>query len=271
MSTNINMPNSPNSESNNEPRDALYHREYVYNTSSINSNKNKMLYTFLFETFGTFMFIFLSLSNIAIYSLYPESRMTWSGVATSWGLNLLFGIILAKNHSNAYLNPCLALAMFLFRKSINLTELVIYTVAELLGAFLGAAATYGIYYSQYSKLEGVDICGLFATYKNSEISNITALATEFTGTAILVGGIVLITKKETKYNMFCIAALLSLVVLSLGYQTAFSLNWARDFGPRLFITMVNGDCFNYKHYYWIPLVADYSGGIFGALVAHFLV
>jgi MIP family channel proteins len=242
----------------------MYERDFDY-------NNNNMLKTFAAETFGTFMFIFLSLSNIAIYSLYPEAKMTWSGVATSWGFNLLFGIIVAKKYSNAYLNPCVAFVMCLFNKSINLSELVLYTVAELLGAFLGALVTYGLYYSQYSKVEGTAICGLFATYKNSSISDTSAFFTEFVGTALLVGGIVLITSKDNKHNMFCISGLLSLVVLTLGYQTAFSLNWARDFGPRLFVTMVNSDCFNHMEYFWIPLVADYTGAVFGTLVAKLLV
>jgi glycerol uptake facilitator-like aquaporin len=56
--------------------------------------------------------------------------------------------------------------------------------------------------------------------------------------------------------------------LALGFQTAFSYNWARDFGPRLFITMVEPDCFSKKDNYWfIPLLANFSGAVVGWFVA----
>lgn len=263
MSSPISMQSMYNNAPDIESRDAVYRPEN-------NFNDNKMLKTFVAETFGTFIFIFLSLSNIAIYSLYPESKMTWSGVATSWGFNLLFGIIVSKKYSNSYLNPCVALTVYIFNKQINLIELFLYTIAEILGAFLGAVVAYGIYFSQYSKLQNTDICGLFATYKNKNISDVSAFFTEFVGTALLVGGIMLILNKKSKYNMFCISGLLTLIVLSLGYQTSFSLNWARDIGPRLFISIINKNCFNYMNYFWIPLVANYTGAVFGGLIASFL-
>jgi glycerol uptake facilitator-like aquaporin len=107
----------------------------VYNSYYLS---NPHIREFVSETSGMFWFILFSLGNIANVVLYPESGMTWVGVALSWGFNLMFGIYLASFNSQAHLNPCVSLCFYLFDKSITLTQLVIHSVAQLVGAFLAA-------------------------------------------------------------------------------------------------------------------------------------
>ena len=56
---------------------------------TVEKNKYRL---FLAEMFGMMTFVGLSLSNVAVYSLFP-SNMSWEGVAIAWGFNLLLGIL----------------------------------------------------------------------------------------------------------------------------------------------------------------------------------
>ena len=250
-------------------RDGSNENMITYHTEEVNSVycKNDLAREFLSESLGMYFFILLSLGNIAILVLYPESAMTWAGVSASWGLNLMFGIYIASFNSNGHLNPCVSMCMFLFGDNFSFVQLCIYSLAQLFGSFLAAATVYGIYYNKISKIEnGQDATSIFTTYKNSSISTTSAFFTEFLGTALLVGGIFTIIKhKETsKHIPIYVGLLLSSIVLSFGFQSAFALNPARDLGPRIFMAMCGYSTFSYSdHYFYIPLIADYLGALFG--------
>jgi MIP family channel proteins len=259
----------------NEDNEIQYnHREEIvhHNTYYLSNNNVR---EFVSETSGMFWFILFSLGNIANVVLYPESGMTWLGVALSWGFNLMFGIYLASFNSQAHLNPCVSLCFYLFDKSITLTQLVIHSVAQLVGAFLAASVVYGIYYDKISLLkDDKTASSIFATYKANDVHTGCAFFTEFLGTGLLVSGIfAILTNSKTKdHAPVFIGILLSSIVLAFGYQTAFALNPARDLGPRIFTACVGYDSFVYvDHYWWIPLVADYLGAIVFTYLFHILV
>lgn len=239
--------------------------------NQVNDNKNKYL-LFASEFIGMTAFILMSLSNIAIFSLLP-SNMSWEGVAISWGFNLLFGIKLSS-YGNAYLNPCIAFCDYALANSISTCEFFIYLTAELAGAFTGAAITYGIHRNLYLGLESSDnktaVCGHFATYNANDINHLQAFFVEFIGTMLFSLSIFKILKSKTPHAAYAISMSLTAVTMALGFQTAFSYNWARDFGPRLFITTIESKCFSLNDNYWyIPLLADFSGAIAGWLIHAF--
>lgn len=237
--------------------------------------RNAHIREFLSETLGMYWFILNSLGNIAILVSYPESNMTWNGVAISWGLNLMMGIFIASVNSNAHLNPCVSFCMYAFKNDFNLRQLVTYTAAQLLGAFSAAATVYGLYYEKFITIENEkSISSIFTTYENDSITHVTSFFTEFTGTALLVCGIFIILNNKNTKNQAAvyIGLLLSSLILSVGYQSAFAFNPARDLGPRIFMACLGYDTFSYaNNYWWVPLVADYCGAIFGSIAYIYLV
>lgn len=249
----------------------------VFNSQEVNNTycPNALAREFVSETLGMYLFILMSLGNIAILVLYPGSAMTWAGVAVSWGLNLMFGIYVASFNSGGHLNPCVSLCVFLFGEDFNFAQLCVYSLAQLFGSFLAAATVYGVYYNNISKVEnGQSATSIFTTYKHPTITTTSAFFTEFLGTALLVGGIFAILKhKETSKQVpIYVGALLSSIVLSFGYQSAFALNPARDLGPRIFMAMCGYSTFSYSDsYWWVPLVADYFGALFGVGVYTLLI
>jgi len=246
-----------------------------YNTipvsNVIHTNTKNKYYLFASEFAGMATFILMSLSNVAIFGLM-NGNMSWEGVAVSWGFNLLFGIKIAS-YGKAYLNPCIAVCDYAFNKSISVCELGIYVLAEVLGAFVGAGMTYGIHRNLYlsaSKENNTIVCGYFATYNAEGVNKLQAFFVEFIGTLLFSMSIFKILKSNTKYGAYAISMSLTAITLALGYQTAFSYNWARDFGPRLFITTIEPDCFSKNENYWfIPLLANFSGAIVGCLISNF--
>lgn len=246
--------------------------EVSYNRYYLN---NPYIREFVSETSGMFWFILFSLGNIANVVLYPEANMTWIGVALSWGFNLMFGIYLASFNSQAHLNPCVSLCFYLFDKSITVTQLLVHSLAQLVGSFLAASVVYGIYYDKISLLNNdVAASSIFATYKANNVNTACAFFTEFVGTGLLVSGIfAILTNSKTKdHAPVFIGILLSSIVLAFGFQTAFALNPARDLGPRLFIACAGYSPFKYvDNYWWIPLVADYLGAVTFTYLFHVLI
>ncbi len=241
-----------------------YTQQSAYNT--------KLFRESVFECIGMYTFIVLSLGNVAIYALYPEANVTWIGVSISWGFNLMFGILVANLQSPAHLNPAVSLSMFLLEKAISLKQLICLTLSQLFGAFLAALTVYCIYYNKLGDADSFS--GVFTTYRNPAINTISAFFTEFLGTALLVGGIfMLIDNKFTNQHLpLYIGAWLSTLVVSFGYQTAFAWNPARDMGPRILAAVVGYNSFSYVDYYWwVPLVATYTGGLTGAIFYKYVI
>lgn len=251
------------------PNDLEDHIQYV-------DDRPSNLQEFWGELSGTYLFLLFSLGNIAQLVLFPTSGMTWVGVALCWGLGLYFGIISSVGLSGAHLNPAVTLTLAVLGK-FSFMKVWYYMLAQTLGAFLSAATVYIIYYNRIENF-GVNqsTAGIFATYKFSSVSTGYAFLTEMLGTALLVGGIVAITHKsngiDAKVVPVYISLLLTTIVFSFGYQTAFSLNPARDLGPRLFTLLAGWESFTYEQsYFWVPLVADFVGGLLGGGLTEFII
>ena len=69
---------------------------------------------------------------------------------------------------------------------------------------------------------------------------------------------------------------------SLGANTGYAINPARDFGPRLFAYFAgwgkvalpgtyNAPGFHFSNYFWIPIVGPLIGGIIGVLLYDFFI
>jgi len=101
---------------------------------------------FIAEVIGTFVFLGVIIVSVAGKSLtVADKAETWVKV----GLALSISILLVGNISGAHLNPAVSL-MFYLHKDLNAEELMIYILAQLIGAFL-AFTMYKIMYSGSNK------------------------------------------------------------------------------------------------------------------------
>ena len=87
---------------------------------------------FIAEVIGTFVFLGVIIISVAGKSLtVADKAETWIKV----GLALSIAILLVGGISGANLNPCVSI-MFYLHKDLSFEELMIYILAQVIGAFL---------------------------------------------------------------------------------------------------------------------------------------
>ena len=64
-----------------------------------------------------------------------------------WGVAVMLGVYVSGGVSGGHLNPAVTLAMAL-RKKLEWKKVPVYFLAQYLGAFLGAALVYFVYYGK---------------------------------------------------------------------------------------------------------------------------
>ena len=161
-----------------------------------------------------------------------------------WGLALAGAIYVSGGVSGGHVNPAVSLGMASVGK-LAWGKLFHYILAQYVGAFLGAAMAFGVYYealhAKYSILVVTGNNGsasIFGTMPTS--SGLTCFFDQMVATCFFLLIICAITDEK---NMKVPSGLvpmaigftdLSLIILSFGYNCGAPLNPARDFAPRLF-------------------------------------
>jgi glycerol uptake facilitator protein len=147
--------------------------------------------------------------------------------------------------------------------------MLVYWVAEFLGAFIGATLVFLHYYPHWAETEDQGLkLAVFCTAP--AIRNpLWNLLSEFVGTFVLVFVICMIVgPKDGSMTALPVALLILVIGLSLGGTTGYAINPARDLGPRImhFVLPIPGKGGSDWEYAWIPVVGPLVGGAVGALV-----
>ena len=147
-----------------------------------------------------------------------------------------------------------------------------YIVAQIAGAFVGAVLVYITYKDHFATTDDAEAkLGVFATIP--AIRNMTInFITEVIGTAMLLIGILGITNANNEIGALgnlMVGILIFGIGLSLGGPTGYSINPARDFGPRLAHAVLpipgKGDS-DWKYGLIVPTIGPIVGGIIGAFL-----
>lgn len=107
------------------------------------------------------------------------------------------------------------------------------------------------------------------------MTNVSAFFDEFLGTAVLA--IVVLAMNDTQNSPppsglgpLVLFILITGIGTSLGMQTGYAINPARDLGPRLFTAMAGygKEVFTFRNQYWLwcPIMGPILGALVGALV-----
>jgi MIP family channel proteins len=233
------------------------------------------------EFIGTFTLVAFGIGSIAQTVLSKGDNGNWLSISFGFGLGLALAIVISGSVSGGHLNPAVTITLAVYRKFPWL-KVPVYILAQTFGAFVAAAVIYLNYHSAISNYDGGDravtgvnaTAGIFATYPAHFMGTFGSFFSEALGTFFLLLVILAVTDERNSTSNKPVAPLiiglaLATIALSFGYETGFSLNGARDFGPRLFTFFVGYGVkvFSTSHFYfWIPLVAPIVGGLIAGFV-----
>jgi glycerol uptake facilitator protein len=253
----------------------------------------------LAEFIGTFILICFGdgVVAMAVAALNQSGRGTqifaasgdWLIITWGWGFAVAFAVYVAGGVSGAHINPAVTLA-FAVKRGFPWRKVPSYWVAQVAGAFAGAALVYAVYKGAIDSYERVNhitrgdpssvpTYSIFATFPAKYLGNFVGpLVDQIVGTAFLVGFVLAVVDE---FNQPVRANLAPLIVgfivvaigISFGANAGYAINPARDLGPRLFAwaagwgkIAVPGDYGNVNSYLWIPIVGPFVGGVIGAFI-----
>jgi glycerol uptake facilitator protein len=241
------------------------------------------------EFFGTMVLLLFGDGCVATFALFtnlnnnPSSPTlfanTWPVIIFGWGFAVMLGIYVTGAISGAHLNPAVTLGLAATGR-FSWGKVVPYWIAQVLGAFVAAGILWFVYQGAISHaLNGAALTpdnvskvgGVFYTSNKAFVGIFGAFGDEFIGTALLVGLILAIVDGrnqpvQANLNPLIIGFLIVAIGASFGLNTGYAINPARDFGPRLWMTIVGGGLGALNSYTWIPIVAPLVGGVVGAFI-----
>jgi glycerol uptake facilitator protein len=218
----------------------------------------------------------------------------WLLISWAWGFAVAFAVWVAGGVSGAHLNPAVTLAQAM-RRGFPWRKVPAFWVAQVVGAFVGAALVYGDYHSAIDSLnhsmhiirgtsKSVGTYSIFGTFPAPYFKSwIGPFCDQVIGTAFLVGFIFAITDEfnaPVKANMapFVVGLIVVAIGMSFGANAGYAINPARDLGPRLLAWIAGwkkiafpGDYGNVNDYFWIPILGPLVGAAVGAFIYDFAI
>lgn len=197
----------------------------------------------------------------------------WVVIAFGWGFAVLAGAYTAGPLSGGHINPAVTLAVAL--DSGDWSQVPLYVLGQMIGAFVGAVLCWAAYYAQFKANadteHSIGTLGIFSTVP--EVRNPVAnLLTEIIGTIGLVLPLLAFGLNkglgESGTGTLLVAFLVVGIGLSLGGPTGYAINPARDLGPRIahaVLPIPNKGTSDWN-YSWVPVVGPLVGAALATAV-----
>ncbi|KAM5541380.1 hypothetical protein V8D89_004934 [Ganoderma adspersum] len=221
-----------------EPIPAPWIRNYIYEPAA------EFLGVMILVMFGNGAACQTQLSRNS--DVTPTAYGDYLSVSFGFAVGLALGGWVAGFTSKGHINPAVTIAMATFRpKEFPWRKVPGYIFAQVMGGLCGAGIVYANYIHAIDLVEGgrhirtvPGTASLFATYALPYMTSVSAWFEEFLGSwnrrvahRCLRAPQVLTPLRVLFITMLGISA-------SLGMQTGFAINPARDLGPRLLTAMV---------------------------------
>jgi glycerol uptake facilitator protein len=230
------------------------------------------MHSFMAELVGTMLLILLGDGVVAAVVLNKTKAQNsgWIVITTGWALAVAMAVYAVGRISGAHLNPAITLGLAATGK-FAWSAVPAYLAAQFLGAFLGAAVVWLVYFDHWSVTEdpGAKL-GVFSTAPAIRHLSVN-LVTEIVGTFVLMFGVLAIVANVGPVQSGLAPLLIGFLVwsigLSLGAPTGYAINPARDLGPRLAHALlpIAGKGDSDWSYCWVPIVGPFIGGVLGAV------
>jgi glycerol uptake facilitator protein len=218
----------------------------------------------------------------------------WLLITWGWALAVAFGVWVAGGISGAHINPAVTLALAVRRKFPG-RKVVPYMIAQVIGAFVGAALVLLVYYKAIdafnaaagvTKASGQALAtySIFATFPAGYFhgSWVGPLVDQIVGTAFLVMLVVAIGDTRNLgvpgwISPLIVGLIVAAIGMSYGANAGYAINPARDFGPRLLAFFAGWGSvalpgtlhisgLTFSTYFWVPIIGPLVGGPLGVIV-----
>ncbi|KAM8781684.1 aquaporin-9 [Rhynchonycteris naso] len=243
--------------------------------------KSRLAKETLAELLGTLIMVVLGCGTVAQAVL---SRGHLGGVVTinvGFAMAVVMAIYVTGGVSGGHINPAVSFAMCLFGR-MKWFKLPFYIGAQFLGAFLGAAILFGIYYDGLMAFAGGKLlivgenatAHIFATYPAPYLSPANAFADQVVSTMFLIMIVFAIFDSRNLgvpkgLEPTVIGLLIIVLSSSLGLNSGCAMNPARDLSPRLFTALAGWGFEVFRtgnNFWWIPVVGPMVGALIGGLI-----
>ena len=223
----------------------------------------------------------------------------WLLITWGWALAVALAVYVAGGISGAHINPAVTLA-FAVRRKFAWAKVLPYWIAQIVGAFVGAALVFLVYHNAMSAYESaahltrsagnaLATYSIFATFPAGFFHGgiVGPFIDQIVGTAfLLIFVAALIDSRNLSPQSNLVPLMVGLAVaaigMSYGANAGYAINPARDFGPRLFAFVAgwgkvalpgtfSGTGLTFSDYFWIPIVGPLIGAVIGILVYDFFV
>ena len=217
---------------------------------------------YIAELIGTFWLVFGGCGSAVLAAAFPELGIGFAGVALAFGLTVLTGAYALGHISGGHFNPAVSIGLWAGGR-FDAKELVLYIVAQVIGAVLAAWILYLIASGQagFAGTGGFASNG-FGDLSPGKYSMVSALIIEVVLTAMFLIVIMGATDKRAPAGFAPIAIGLALTLIHLISipVTNTSVNPARSTGVAFFAeTAALGQL-------WLFWVAPIIGAVIGALI-----
>jgi len=238
------------------------------------------------EVFGTFVLLLLGDGVVANVGLAPRLAGTaynWNTITIGWAFAVIIAVYISGGVSGAHLNPAVTVALAV-KRGFPWGKVVPFIIAQFVGAFLGALGVFLVYRDGLvaagmpnvwstgpGSVFGSTFWGAASSGSTGAYSLVTACIAEIVGTAVLLWGILASGDSKNmglgnNLGVFVVGFTVLAVGLSLGGPSGYSINPARDLGPRIFGALVGTQGLFDAGFYWLiaPVLMPLVGGVLGA-------
>jgi glycerol uptake facilitator protein len=229
------------------------------------------------ELIGTMFILLFGNGVCAMNTLFNLGG--YVNITFGWGLAVFLGILVSTRISGAHLNPAVTLSLVL-TKRCPASKAPCYIIAQMLGAFLGAAIVYYFYKAKFAEVDPTlsHTAGIFTTFP-AVAGFMPGFMAEIIATAILMFGILAIVEhfladKAGFLAPFAVSALIVAIGMSFGGMHGYAMNPARDFSPRLFTALAgftNNGLTDGSNIWIAAVVGPLIGGPLGAFLYDFTI
>lgn len=231
------------------------------------------------EFFGTLIVMLFGTGVDAMTALFGKGvpgevvNGGYTNISIGWGLGVTMGIYASARYSGAHLNPAVTLSLAVFR-GFSWKRVLPYFMAQLLGAFCAAAIVYWNYRPAFLAFDPLleKTAGIFTTFPAFPAMPMAGLFDQILGTAILMFMILAIGEEASNLGPILVGLLVVAIGMAFGGMHGYAINPARDFGPRLFVTLAgfkNNGLTDGSAAFWVPIVGPLVGGVLGSAAHEF--